>query len=83
MMIRTVEDFVKQIGGNSSAATAFDVSAPAICNWKADGRFPAWAFMRVREIAEVNKLTVDPKLFVVSRPTRVKLKRKSKNHHAA
>lgn len=67
-MITTVEQFVKKIGGNDSAARAFGVTAPAVCNWKADDRFPAWALMRVMDLARVNRLTLDTKLFATKKP---------------
>jgi hypothetical protein len=96
MMITSVEQFVKAIGGNSVAASAFDASKSAVSNWTACGRFPTWAFPRAQEIARGNDLIVDPKLFSASpirrnrdksdepsKVTRTAIKRRTKNHHAA
>lgn len=46
-MISTVEQLITQLGGTSRAAKFFDVSAPAVSNWKSSGRLPAWVMPRV------------------------------------
>lgn len=67
MIIKTVKGFVGAVGGNAAAAKLFSVSRPAISNWTATGRFPAWATMRAMSISQANGLTVDPKLYTRAR----------------
>jgi hypothetical protein len=81
-MIQTVAEFFEAIGGNSKAIQAFEASPTAISNWKVGNFFPAWTFQRAQEIARANGMIVDPKLFT-SKPIRRKIKRRTKNHHAA
>lgn len=84
-MINTVEGFIDAIGGTTNAAAAFGVTAPAVSNWKADNRFPAWALMRVMEIAQKNGLTLSTKLFAVIQPipNRSSRAKKPKRKHIA
>lgn len=67
-MINTVTQLIEAIGGNTSAATAFGTTKPSICNWKAEDRFPAWALPRLTDIAQRNKLVLDPAMFETRQP---------------
>lgn len=62
-MITTLDEFIDALGGTGAAARAFDSKSNAVSNWKGAGRFPAWAAMRARDIAQENKMLVDPRLF--------------------
>ena len=66
-MIKTVDGFIDAIGGTASAAVAFGVSRPAVSNWRAGGKLPAWAWMRARDIAHANDLTLEPRIFTSAR----------------
>lgn len=67
--IVSVSEFVELLGGNDDAAKLFKISAPAICNWKKSGRFPAWALPTVAELASRHHVTFPAKAVKVKRPT--------------
>lgn len=84
-MIKTVDGFIDAIGGTASAAVAFGVSRPAVSNWRAGGKLPAWAWMRARDIAHANDLTLEPRIFTSARMaprTKAAKKRKASLHAA-
>lgn len=68
-MIQTVREFMTVLGFDNGAASAFfKVSEPAICNWKADDRFPSWVHAKVLAVAQEKKLTVSPELLEARPP---------------
>lgn len=60
--ITTVKDAVEAFGGNRATAEIFGVGEPAVCNWKAAGRFPARLHYRVSREAEARSIKVAPAL---------------------
>ena len=82
-MIKTVDGFIDAIGGTASAAVAFGVSRPAVSNWRAGGKLPAWAWMRARDIAHANDMTLEPRLFTSVRPKPSKAKKRKASLSAA
>jgi len=80
MMIKTVDGFIDAIGGTASAALAFGVSRPAVSNWRAGGKLPAWAWMRARDIAHANDMTLEPRLFTSTRSKPGTKSKKRKAH---
>lgn len=68
-MITTVREFIEILGGNDKAARRFGVTVPAICNWKRDNRFPAWALPKVAQIAAEFRVTLPARLLKTKRPT--------------
>jgi hypothetical protein len=71
-MISTVEQLITQLGGTSRAAKFFDVSAPAVSNWKSSGRLPAWVLPRVISWAQENKTDLDDCLMETLKPSGVR-----------
>lgn len=69
MSKKSVSEFVKILGGNDEAASIFKVTAPAICNWKKENRFPAWAFTQARELAQKHDIEIVQRAFQLRRPT--------------
>ena len=65
----TVRDFVQLLGGNDKASKSFGVSIPAVCNWKTENRFPAWALPLVNELAKKRGVTLQSRTLEVKRPT--------------
>jgi len=62
-MLKSVEEVVEAVGGNSAAAALAGVSAPAISNWKARGQIPAEKyFVFVEALSRVGK-RADPTVF--------------------
>lgn len=70
-MITTVDEFVDVMGGNESVARFFKVGESAISMWKARGSIPSWRMHRAMELARVNNLAVDPRLFIPAKKRRV------------
>lgn len=71
-MISTVDQLIDQLGGTSRAAEFFDVTAPAVSNWKSSGRLPAWVLPRVISWAQENKTVLDECLMETLRPSGVR-----------
>ena len=69
MSKKSVSEFVQILGGNDEAASIFKVTAPAICNWKKENRFPAWALPTVHDLARKLKIEISPRAVQVKRPT--------------
>ncbi len=67
-MTTTVREFVEILGGNDKAARRFGVTAPAICNWKRDNRFPAWVLPKVAEVAAEFRVVLPARALKTKRP---------------
>ena len=63
IMLRTVEDIVKAIGGNGAAAMLAGVGSPAVSNWKAAGSIPARHFIVFSEELERRGLRFERSAF--------------------
>jgi DNA-binding transcriptional regulator YdaS (Cro superfamily) len=62
-MLKSVEEMVDVLGGNSAAAALGGVSVPAVSNWKSRGRVPPDKFMVFSmALAKIGK-TADPAIF--------------------
>ena len=67
-MITTVEQLIDQLGGTARAAEFFEVTSPAVSNWKSSGRLPAWVLPRVMAWATENETTLADSLIETSKP---------------
>ena len=67
-MIDTVDQLVEHLGGTTKAAEFFDVTAPAVSNWKSSGRLPAWVMPRVIAWASDNQATLSDSLIETLKP---------------
>lgn len=69
-MITSVREYVNAVGGNESVAKFFKIGESAISMWKARGSIPSWRQHKAMELARVNNLTVDPKIFIPQKKRR-------------
>lgn len=60
----TIAEIVDQVfGGTAKMAELFDVTMPAVSNWKAAGRFPARLHYRIAKEAEARNVTLPDSVF--------------------
>jgi len=60
----TIAEIVDQVfGGTAKMAELFDVTPPAVSNWKAAGRFPARLHYRIAKEAEARNVTLPDSVF--------------------
>lgn len=67
-MINTVDQLIEHIGGTSRAAQFFNVSSPAVSNWKKWNRLPAWVMPRVIALAADQNFALSEELLETSKP---------------
>lgn len=56
----TVSDVIDELGGNKAAAELFGVTMPAVCNWKAEGKFPPSRHLEIYEICQARGIKYHP-----------------------
>lgn len=57
--IKTIDDLVDALGGDTALAAELGVSQPAVANWKARGEIPGGWHMRLMAKLVARGLTVD------------------------
>ena len=60
MTYLTVSEFITALGGTTKAAAIFDVTPPAVSNWRASGELPAKLHLKALRLAEKMGIAFDP-----------------------
>jgi DNA-binding transcriptional regulator YdaS (Cro superfamily) len=74
VMINTVADLIRTLGGTKAAAGLFGVTPPNVSNWKKAGRFPARFCLPIKELCQARGIEVNRELFglqLIARTSRV------------
>lgn len=61
--ITSVDDLIEALGGDTVVASEFDISQPAVAAWKIRKDIPGGWHLRLWAWAKREGLTVDPKVF--------------------
>lgn len=56
----TVNEVIDALGGTAKAAELFDVTPPAVSNWRAEGKFPERLHYRVFKECKARGIQYDP-----------------------
>jgi hypothetical protein len=64
--IQTIDDLIRELGGNTAVAEWLDISQEAVCNWKRRGVIATGWHMRLAAAARRKGRTVNPEVFGLS-----------------
>lgn len=56
----TVPEVIEALGGTAAVAELFDVTPPAVSNWKAEGKFPPSRHLEIYEICQERGIRYHP-----------------------
>lgn len=61
--IETIDQLIEKLGGDTVVAGMFDISQPAVANWKVRGQIAAGWHLRLLAISREKGLRVSPAVF--------------------